>query len=86
MVGVLLWGKLSNISSEDKVNLILDILIPASYLRGLNRNKKELNKVDFYKKEAKKLLKNPDIEFYKKQEFGYILKTGNFLSWGDGEW
>jgi len=86
MVRVLLWGNLSNISSEDKINLILDILIPASYLRGLNKNSKELKKVDFYKREIKKLLKNPDIELYKKQEFEYLLKDNDFLSRDYREW
>ncbi len=86
MVRVLLWGKLSNISFEDKIRLILDILMPASYLRGLNRDKKELNKMGFYKREIKKLLKSPDIEFHKKQEFLYLFKDNMLLLCGDGGW
>ncbi|RLJ01028.1 MAG: hypothetical protein DRP06_00520 [Candidatus Aenigmatarchaeota archaeon] len=57
MVRVLLWDKLSNILSVDKIRLIFDVLMSASYLRGLNRNKDELNKLNFYRREAKKLLK-----------------------------
>ncbi|MCK4730701.1 MAG: hypothetical protein KAT28_05275 [Candidatus Aenigmarchaeota archaeon] len=81
MVRVLLWGKLSKISSEDKINLIFDVLMPASYLRGLNKDKKELDKINFYKREAKKLLKSPDIEFHKKQEFLHLLKDCDFSLW-----
>ena len=86
MVRVLLWGKLSKISSVDKIGLILDTLIPASYLRGLNRDKRELNKVGFYRREIKKLLKSPDIEFHEKQEFLYLFKDDNHLLCGDKIW
>ena len=80
MARVLFWGKLSKIPPEEKINLIFEVLIPASYLKAVNGgNTQEFKKIDSYKKEVEKLLKNSDLEEYKKQEITYKLKHFDFV-------
>ena len=75
MVGDLFTGKLSKISAEEKIDLILEVLIPAAYLRLNKKNsREELRKINSYKREIRNLLKNSDLEEYKKQELEYKLR------------
>lgn len=86
MVGDLFWGKLKNIKPEEKIDLIFEVLIPASYLKAVNGNsKEELMKINSYKREVGRLLINSDLELYERQEFTHRLRSCDFLLEGGRE-
>lgn len=81
MVRDLFWGKLENIKPEEKIDLIFEVLIPASYLRAANGNsREEMKKINFYRREIEKLLANSNLEDYKKQELVHRLRYCDFRS------
>ena len=83
MVRDLCWGKLSKIHTEEKINLIFEVLIPVTYLKAVNRNKKKIRKIDIYRKEIENLLANSNLEDYKRQELAHRLR---YFDSGEQEW
>ena len=74
------WGILYKIDLSENLDIICDILIPAVYLKAVRKGDKELKRIEFYKKLAKKIVLNSNLS--KEEKFCLIedLKSWfNFL-------
>lgn len=75
MIRGLFGGKLKNIPVEERINLIFDVLLPATYLEYKEKKRRSIRKFNFYLKEVKRLLEKSNMEVYKRQEIEYRLRT-----------
>ncbi len=73
-------GGLYKLRLEEKLELICDYLIPATYLRAAKHGNGELRKVNFYKKQARKAILNSELSGEEKFQLLEDLKSYmNFL-------